>query len=177
MRENAYRKPSARYGMLLGETNILVLADDDAILRVILEPDDAYRRKYAEIPMRLNASVEAARAFFEAYVLHRNAPLPPLDLSPFSANERRVYETLIETKAGETVTYGELAKKAGFSGAARFVGMCMRKNHFPVIIPCHRVLPASGGIGNYTPDPRIKKRLLDFESGSSELQVHDTGNS
>ena len=155
--------------MFLGEISVLVLADDDALLRVILEPDDACRLKYEDIPARMNDPIALTSAFFEAYVSRRNAPLPPIDLSPFSAKERRVYETLLKTKAGETVTYGELAARAGFPGAARFAGMCMRKNHFPVIIPCHRVLPASGGIGNYTPDPRIKKSLLDFESGSAGI--------
>ncbi|HNX59134.1 MAG TPA: MGMT family protein [Spirochaetota bacterium] len=169
MRDRADRKPSAQYGIVLGEINILVLTDDDAVLGVVLEPDDACRRKYEDIPSRKNEPISAVCAFFESYALRRTAPLPPLDLSPFSANERRVYETLLKTKAGETVTYGELAARAGFPGAARFAGMCMRKNHFPVIIPCHRVLPASGGIGNYTPDPRIKKLLLDFESGSAGI--------
>lgn len=67
---------------------------------------------------------------------------------------------------GETVTYGELAKRIGHPGAARAVGTVMSTNRFPIVIPCHRVLAAGRLLGGYTCPAGIdfKKRLLQMES-------------
>ena len=65
---------------------------------------------------------------------------------------------------GETASYGELAERVGHPGAARAVGTVMRKNRFPIIVPCHRVL-SSNGIGGFT-SPRgvgTKRELLEIE--------------
>lgn len=70
---------------------------------------------------------------------------------------------------GETASYGELAERVGHPGAARAVGTVMRKNRFPIIVPCHRVL-SSSGIGGFT-SPRgvgAKRELL-------EIEGHDFG--
>lgn len=50
---------------------------------------------------------------------------------------------------GHTATYGDVAASAGYNNAARAVGNALSKNPLPIIIPCHRILPKSGGIGNY----------------------------
>ncbi len=65
--------------------------------------------------------------------------------------------------AGKTVSYGELAKRAGYPGAGRAVGSAMRKNRLPIVIPCHRVVPAQGGIGAYSAGKKWKCRLLKHE--------------
>ncbi|MEX2682926.1 MAG: methylated-DNA--[protein]-cysteine S-methyltransferase [Candidatus Sigynarchaeota archaeon] len=85
--------------------------------------------------------------------------------TPFT---RRVIEALLKTKAGETTTYAELAAKAGVPGAARAVGNVMRRNPFPIVIPCHRVV-SRAGLGGYSGDVqgtslRIKQALLDLEA-------------
>ena len=67
-----------------------------------------------------------------------------LDLSLLTPFSKRVYHKLYLTKAGEVLSYGELAAKAGKPGAARAVGTLMRKNSFPIIVPCHRVFARSG---------------------------------
>lgn len=79
-----------------------------------------------------------------------------------------VRAALCEVPGGETVTYGELAALAGHPGAARAVGTVCRTNPFQLIVPCHRVLPASGGIGAYMgrtggPGAKIKEHLLAYE--------------
>jgi methylated-DNA-[protein]-cysteine S-methyltransferase len=51
--------------------------------------------------------------------------------------------------SGDTISYGGLAAKIGRPGAARAVGTVMRKNKFPIVVPCHRVV-AAGGLGGYT---------------------------
>jgi methylated-DNA-[protein]-cysteine S-methyltransferase len=50
---------------------------------------------------------------------------------------------------GETLTYGELAKRAGYPGQAREIGEAMGKNPVPLIVPCHRVVAAGGKIGGF----------------------------
>ena len=64
---------------------------------------------------------------------------------------------------GRTLTYTQLAKKAGSPRAVRAVGTACGANPLPPIVPCHRVLPASGGIGNYGGGPDMKKALLKLE--------------
>ena len=72
-----------------------------------------------------------------------------------------------EIPYGKTITYGQLATAAGFSGAARAVGNCMAANRIPLIVPCHRVVSADGRPGDYSAPggSRTKQRLLELEAG------------
>jgi O-6-methylguanine DNA methyltransferase len=67
-----------------------------------------------------------------------------LDLTLLTSFSKRVYHKLYMTKAGDLLSYSDLAAKAGNSKAARVVGSLMRKNYFPIIVPCHRVHAKSG---------------------------------
>ena len=78
--------------------------------------------------------------------------------------QRKVYEQLSLVKWGQTLTYQELAIRAGHPGAARAVGTVMARNPFPLVMPCHRILPSSGGIGQYAFGSAMKQTLLDRES-------------
>jgi len=66
---------------------------------------------------------------------------------------------------GETLSYGELAAKAGSPGAARAVGNIMAKNRFPLVVPCHRVVGSGKSLGGFSaPDGlTMKRRLLEME--------------
>jgi methylated-DNA-[protein]-cysteine S-methyltransferase len=64
---------------------------------------------------------------------------------------------------GETRTYGEIAAAIGKPGAMRAVGNALNKNPVPLIVPCHRIVPTGGGIGNYAGTPQLKERLLSIE--------------
>ncbi len=86
--------------------------------------------------------------------------LPRQILPPFS---NKVLDTMIEIPFGKTLSYGEIAEKAGSAGASRAVGTICRLNDFPLFIPCHRVLPKTGGIGNYAFGIPMKDTLLKFE--------------
>jgi methylated-DNA-[protein]-cysteine S-methyltransferase len=89
----------------------------------------------------------------------------PVDLQLMPAPFRRlVLETLHrEVPRGQTVSYGELAARAGNPRAARAVGTACARNPIPLVVPCHRVLPGSGGIGNYGGGPERKRALLELE--------------
>lgn len=76
----------------------------------------------------------------------------------------KVLGELAKVPYGETVTYGQLAEKAGSKGAARAVGTAMRKNSFVIVLPCHRVLPQGKKLGNYSAGgPANKEWLITFE--------------
>jgi len=83
-------------------------------------------------------------------------------LSPF---QRTVLAHCRKIGWGRTLTYGQLATRAGFPGAARAVGNVMASNRYPLVVPCHRVVAAGGGLGGYSADDGIgmKWRLLRLE--------------
>lgn len=72
---------------------------------------------------------------------------------------------------GETRTYGQLAEQAGRPKAARAVGTVMARNRVPLIVPCHRVVPASGKLGGFSAPQGVsmKKRLLEMEEQAAGL--------
>ncbi|MFX0095985.1 MAG: methylated-DNA--[protein]-cysteine S-methyltransferase [Candidatus Hodarchaeota archaeon] len=89
-------------------------------------------------------------------------PLPEdisLDFSGFSSKQIRIFRACMQIPRGEGLTYGQLAEKAGFPRAARFVGTTMSQNRFALIVPCHRVVRADG-IGPYGDNPELKELLL-----------------
>jgi len=74
-----------------------------------------------------------------------------------------VWRALSEIPYGQTRTYGELAAHIGRPGAARAVGTACATNPLPLLVPCHRVVPATGGTGSYAGDTEMKKVLLEME--------------
>jgi methylated-DNA-[protein]-cysteine S-methyltransferase len=90
-----------------------------------------------------------------------------LDMAGVPAFNRRVYEVARSIPPGETLTYGEVAARLGDRGAARAVGRALGQNPFALIVPCHRVLAADGGIGGFSAGGGVmtKRRLLTIEDG------------
>jgi len=90
-----------------------------------------------------------------------------LDLASVDSSRRPIYDALRKVGFGETVTYGELAKRAGATQpqAAQDVGIAMARNPVPLIIPCHRVLAAGGKIGGFSAPGRTetKEKMLALE--------------
>ena len=85
-----------------------------------------------------------------------------LDWGGVDETHRRVLETLREIAPyGETVTYGELGRRAGVDDP-RDVGVHMARNPFPLVVPCHRVV-ASDGLGGFGGGLELKRTLLELE--------------
>jgi O-6-methylguanine DNA methyltransferase len=82
--------------------------------------------------------------------------------SPFQG---RVREALRATAPGATLSYGDLAARAGSPRAARAVGGAMARNRFPLLVPCHRVLSGGGALGGFTGGEGLltKRALLAHE--------------
>ena len=87
----------------------------------------------------------------------------PLDLTGLTPFRRRVLVALRRVPRGRTITYGELARRAGCPGGARAVGGAVGANPLPVIIPCHRVIAAGGRPGGFGLGLPLKRRLLALE--------------
>ena len=69
---------------------------------------------------------------------------------------------------GKTVSYKQLAARAGCPGAARAVGSALGRNPFPIVVPCHRVIKADGSLGGYSGPGGVefKRRLLTMEAAA-----------
>ena len=82
-----------------------------------------------------------------------------LNMERIPAFRRRVYEVARRIPAGETRTYGELARELGQAGAARAVGRALGSNPFPLIVPCHRILAANGKHGGFSATGGVALKL------------------
>ncbi|MCD4829755.1 MAG: methylated-DNA--[protein]-cysteine S-methyltransferase [Candidatus Cloacimonetes bacterium] len=74
--------------------------------------------------------------------------------------QRRVWEALRLLPPGQTITYGQLAAQLGDKRKARAVGGAVAANPWLLLVPCHRVLPARGGVGGYSGGTERKRDLL-----------------
>ena len=72
----------------------------------------------------------------------------------------KVYKKLLQVTEVKDTTYGDLAKAVGLKNGQRVIGTIMKKNPFPVIVPCHRVVKSNGKIGGYVYGERVKSQIL-----------------
>jgi methylated-DNA-[protein]-cysteine S-methyltransferase len=88
-----------------------------------------------------------------------------LDMDRLPPFHRLVYDVARAISPGQTLSYGEVARRAGTPGAARAVGRALGRNPFAIIVPCHRVLAAGGRIGGFSANggTTTKMRLLSLE--------------
>ena len=112
--------------------------------------------------------VEAGRqltAYFERDLKYFDLPMT-LRGTPF---QRSVWAVLREIPYGETMFYGQLAERIGCPAGARAVGLANGRNPISIIVPCHRVVGATGNLTGYGGGLERKQHLLDFErrSGST----------
>jgi methylated-DNA-[protein]-cysteine S-methyltransferase len=93
-----------------------------------------------------------------------------LDLDGQPTFNLRVYEIARAITPGETSTYGEVARAMGEPGAARAVGKALGENPWPIVVPCHRVLGASGNMGGFSAPggAETKARLLTIEKARTD---------
>lgn len=125
-----------------------------------------FKQIYPDIKEReMSDPTTFCKNFFQEVVCGR-APTPNFEENPFIRDattfQKKIWQRIFRIKAGETMTYGELATAVGSPGGARAAGLACNKNPLPLVIPCHRVV-AAGGIGGFAVDLSIKKRLLELE--------------
>lgn len=120
----------------------------------------------SEPPPAVRAAIDAAIGLLAGREVDLSAVA--LDFDRVPAFHRRVYEALRNTTRGTTITYGELAARAGSPGAARAVGSALRTNPLAILVPCHRVIAAGGGLGGFSAGGGLstKARMLAIEGVS-----------
>ena len=112
----------------------------------------------------LREAVRQVEAYFDGALTEFDLPLDPAG-SPF---RKRVWAAMAEIPYGETATYGSLARR--LDTAARPVGGACRANPIPIIVPCHRVVGASGKAGGYSGKGGLSTKffLLDLEGSHAK---------
>lgn len=110
-------------------------------------------------PGHVKFAVQQLRSYFAGDTVELGIPLK-LYGSPF---QQAVWNQLLRIPGGATSTYGRVAAECGYPRAVRAVGSAVGTNPISVIVPCHRVLPAAGGVGNYGGGPEKKEFLLKLE--------------
>jgi AraC family transcriptional regulator of adaptative response/methylated-DNA-[protein]-cysteine methyltransferase len=147
---------------------LLVAATDRGVCAVLMGEDDAElaANLEREFPRATREADSAALQPWLEAVLERvegdASHEVPLDLAG-TAFQRRVWQALTEIPAGATRTYGEIAAQLGRPTAARAVAGACAKNRAAVVVPCHRVVPAGGGVGGYRWGTERKRTLLERE--------------
>lgn len=108
---------------------------------------------------------EETRRWLEGYFLGNPSDISSLPLSPAGTPfQLRVWEILKTIPYGKTTTYGAIAKQISPTMSAQAVGQAVGKNPISIIIPCHRVVGADGGLTGYAGGLNNKKWLLAHEA-------------
>ena len=106
---------------------------------------------------------EAERQLTEYFAGGRTSFDLPL-ASEGSEFQKKVWAELQRIPFGETASYGDVARRLGYEPViSRAVGAANGANPIPILVPCHRVLPSTGGVGSYGGGPPLKVRLLELE--------------
>ncbi|MCP9988473.1 methylated-DNA--[protein]-cysteine S-methyltransferase [Streptomyces sudanensis] len=153
---------------------LLLAATADGLVGVVFHAGPEVRREApARFAARLAAEpVETATGrlagpvrMLEAYFAGRLREFRlPLDWSLTGGFNRQVLRELASgVPYGTLVGYGELAARVGRPHAAQAVGAAMGANPLPVVVPCHRVVEAGGGLGGFGGGAETKRRLLTLE--------------
>ena len=127
---------------------------------ILLQLSEAISPRVLESPKRLDPVRRELDAYFEGK-LHRFDV--PVDWRLAHGFTDKVLHAVARIPYGETRSYGEVAKQAGNARASRAAGTACGANPVPLIVPCHRVVQASGAPGNYGGGPEMKRALLELE--------------
>ena len=112
----------------------------------------------------MGRAIARARAWLRAYFAGERADIGAVPLDMRGADfEKRVWRALTQIPPGETTSYGAIANALGSAGASRAVGAANGANPIAIIVPCHRVIGASGNLTGYGGGLDRKTWLLNHE--------------
>jgi methylated-DNA-[protein]-cysteine S-methyltransferase len=138
---------------------LVLECDGDVLIGLWLPHEKRHgRRDVDDVPTVLKETATQLDEYFAGERTEFDVPME-LDGTPFQCE---VWTELTRIPYGETISYGELARRVGRPSAPRAVGQANGRNPIPVIVPCHRVL-ASNGIGGYGGGLPLKRALLAVE--------------
>jgi methylated-DNA-[protein]-cysteine S-methyltransferase len=138
---------------------LILECDGDVLIGIWLPHESRHARNDTDdVPPVLKETASQLDGYFAGERTDFDVPME-LDGTGF---QREVWTELSRIPYGETISYGELARRVGRPSAPRAVGQANGRNPIPVIVPCHRVL-ASNGIGGYGGGLKVKRQLLAVE--------------
>ena len=148
---------------------LLVAASDRGVASIWFDPDpaddlDRLARIGGPRVLRSPRSVDHARRELDEYFAGKRRSFDlQLDLRAMPPFTLEVLGELARVPYGETTTYGALARRVGHPRAARAVGTVMNRNRIPIVLPCHRVVGATGNLTGYAGGLDRKETLLELE--------------
>jgi methylated-DNA-[protein]-cysteine S-methyltransferase len=148
---------------------LLVGVSEHGLCRVHFDPDperelDDLARRFGPRVLRSPSAIDRAKRELDEYFSgQRHAFDLELDLRGTPDFYRQVLDELARVEYGTTTAYGALAAKVGAPKAARAVGTVMNRNPIPIVLPCHRVVGASGSLTGYGGGLDRKEWLLRLE--------------
>jgi methylated-DNA-[protein]-cysteine S-methyltransferase len=156
-----------------------VLMSTEGVRRVCLPQKtqtEASKILFSQAPaagcLRLKPDTERCYAVYEQLVAYFDGIAREfdceLDTSAFPEFHRKVWKYVRRIPHGETRSYSWVAKKLGKPEAARAVGAALARNPLPILVPCHRVILAGGGLGGFSGGVEWKERLLQLEKALRE---------
>jgi methylated-DNA-[protein]-cysteine S-methyltransferase len=149
--------------------DLFVAVSPRGLVRLAFDPEqlrllDDLAARISPRVLEAAALVDPVRRELDEYFAGRRRQFDlEVDLSLTSGWGRRVLEATARIPAGQVATYGALAARVGKPTAARAVGNAVATNPVAIVVPCHRVVPAGGGVGKYGGGPERKTFLLALE--------------
>jgi methylated-DNA-[protein]-cysteine S-methyltransferase len=156
-----YESPQGRMLLVAGDEGLSGVYFDGQKYLPRVEPE--WRRDARHAPLR-QAKRELAEYFGGERERFETALAP--EGTPF---QRSVWKAISTVAFGETITYRELARRAGRPDSVRAAGAATGRNPISIIVPCHRIVGSSGGLTGYAGGLDRKRALLALESGIPEL--------
>jgi methylated-DNA-[protein]-cysteine S-methyltransferase len=162
------------YRMIDTPIGLLTLAGHGQALTNLRMVDQTYepnRAGWSANPTAFSDAVDQLDAYFAGELTDFTLEL---DLQG-TAFQRRVWQALLTIPFGETRSYGDIAAQIGAPGSARAVGLANGHNPIAIIVPCHRVIGASGSLTGYGGGLERKRSLLALEKSrtSATLSLFD----
>ena len=147
--------------------DLYVAATPHGLVRLAFDPErmlDELAERISPRVVEAPARLDPVRRELDEYFAGRRRVFDiVVDWTLTSGFRRRVLEATARIPVGHVTTYGALAKQVGKPTAARAVGGAVGSNPVAIVVPCHRVLPAAGGVGHYGGGPQRKEFLLELE--------------
>ena len=164
-------RATARYGTMDSPLGVLLIATTE---EGVCEIDFGRNRTLEDFRARMvergfdlvpdqQAVQPVVQQLTEYFQGRRNTFDVPVDYSRLTPFARDVLQATAGIPVGDVATYSDIAKRIGNPGASRAVGNALGRNPIPIILPCHRVVPANRSIGKYTGGVDIKRTLLSLE--------------
>jgi len=144
-----YRSP-------MGELNLVIDLDEDTIIGIGFSSHQAITEPVTDYEQEIYRQLDA----------YFRGELKEFDLAFFATGtvfQLMVWEELMKVPYGQTISYGELAKRVGMPKAARAVGSALSRNPVPILVPCHRVVGAKGQLTGFAGGIDVKQTLLNLE--------------